>query len=163
MLADGRCLFRAIAHGACLRNGEEAPDEKNRRRELADELRAQICDACLNLKLFIVAFKVGVLPTMAELRGSASGVVSQCCAEYRNEAKIDKAKANSFGKNGSRGSKGGWSEIRKLSKLGFSGEAEDKKTKQGRWKNLQSLPLALSKTKAVIVSLPVMGTDLNLD
>ncbi|KAI9081157.1 hypothetical protein K1719_036916 [Acacia pycnantha] len=25
--ADGRCLFRAIAHGACLRNGEEVPDE----------------------------------------------------------------------------------------------------------------------------------------
>lgn len=41
MLADGRCLFRAIAHSACLRSGEEAPDE-NRQRELADELRAQV-------------------------------------------------------------------------------------------------------------------------
>lgn len=41
MLADGRCLFRAIAHVAFLRNGEEAPDE-NRQRELADELRAQV-------------------------------------------------------------------------------------------------------------------------
>ena len=41
VLADGRCLFRAIAHGACLRSGEEAPDE-NRQRELADELRAQV-------------------------------------------------------------------------------------------------------------------------
>lgn len=39
--ADGRCLFRAIAHVACLRNGEEAPDE-NRQRDLADELRAQV-------------------------------------------------------------------------------------------------------------------------
>jgi len=39
--ADGRCLFRAIAHGACLRNGENAPDE-NRQRELADELRAKV-------------------------------------------------------------------------------------------------------------------------
>lgn len=39
--ADGRCLFRAIAHLVCLRNGEEAPDE-NRQRELADELRAQV-------------------------------------------------------------------------------------------------------------------------
>lgn len=47
MLADGRCLFRAIAHGACLRSGEEAPDE-NRQRELADELRAQVyCGYCL--------------------------------------------------------------------------------------------------------------------
>ncbi|XP_022746874.1 OTU domain-containing protein At3g57810-like [Durio zibethinus] len=41
VLADGRCLFRAIAHGACLKSGEEAPDE-NRQRELADELRVQV-------------------------------------------------------------------------------------------------------------------------
>jgi hypothetical protein len=41
VLADGRCLFRAIAHGACLKNGEEAPNE-NRQRELADELRAKV-------------------------------------------------------------------------------------------------------------------------
>ncbi|XP_052200616.1 uncharacterized protein LOC127807001 [Diospyros lotus] len=39
--ADGRCLFRAIAHVACLRNGEEAPDE-HRQKELADDLRAQV-------------------------------------------------------------------------------------------------------------------------
>lgn len=39
--ADGRCLFRAIAHGACLKNGEEAPNE-NRQTELADKLRAQV-------------------------------------------------------------------------------------------------------------------------
>ncbi|GMI80538.1 hypothetical protein HRI_001723100 [Hibiscus trionum] len=46
ILADGRCLFRAIAHGACLRSGEEAPDE-TRQRELADELRAQVVDELL--------------------------------------------------------------------------------------------------------------------
>ncbi|XP_050212222.1 OVARIAN TUMOR DOMAIN-containing deubiquitinating enzyme 4-like [Mercurialis annua] len=46
VLADGRCLFRAIAHGACLRSGEEAPDE-NRQRELADELRAQVVNELL--------------------------------------------------------------------------------------------------------------------
>ncbi|CAK9141203.1 unnamed protein product [Ilex paraguariensis] len=44
--ADGRCLFRAIAHVACLRNGEEPPDE-NHQRELADELRAQVVDELL--------------------------------------------------------------------------------------------------------------------
>ncbi|XAR52286.1 hypothetical protein NMG60_11020265 [Bertholletia excelsa] len=44
--ADGRCLFRAIAHVACLRNGEEAPDEI-RQRELADDLRAQVVDELL--------------------------------------------------------------------------------------------------------------------
>lgn len=42
MPADGRCLFRAIAHVACLRKGEDVPDE-NRQRELADELRALVC------------------------------------------------------------------------------------------------------------------------
>lgn len=46
VLADGRCLFRAIAHGGCLRSGEEAPDE-NRQRALADELRAQVVDELL--------------------------------------------------------------------------------------------------------------------
>ncbi|RDX87432.1 OTU domain-containing protein, partial [Mucuna pruriens] len=44
--ADGRCLFRAIAHGACLRNGEKAPDE-NSQRELADELRAKVVEELL--------------------------------------------------------------------------------------------------------------------
>lgn len=39
--ADGRCLFRAVAHVASLRRGEEVPDE-NRQKELADELRAQV-------------------------------------------------------------------------------------------------------------------------
>ncbi|XP_043723169.1 uncharacterized protein LOC122670386 [Telopea speciosissima] len=46
VLADGRCLFRAIAHGACLRSGEEAPDETHE-RELADELRTQVADELL--------------------------------------------------------------------------------------------------------------------
>ncbi|XP_065871017.1 uncharacterized protein [Euphorbia lathyris] len=46
VLADGRCLFRAIAHVACLRSGEEAPDEM-RQRELADELRAQVVNELL--------------------------------------------------------------------------------------------------------------------
>ncbi|KAI7757188.1 hypothetical protein M8C21_021459, partial [Ambrosia artemisiifolia] len=40
VLAYGRCLFRAIAHMVCLRNGEGAPDE-NQQKELANKLRAQ--------------------------------------------------------------------------------------------------------------------------
>ncbi|XP_057789396.1 uncharacterized protein LOC131006239 [Salvia miltiorrhiza] len=44
--ADGRCLFRAIAHMACLRKGEEAPDEV-RQKDLADELRAQVVEELL--------------------------------------------------------------------------------------------------------------------
>jgi hypothetical protein len=46
VLADGRCLFRAIAHGACLNTGEEPPEE-DRQRELADELRAKVVDELL--------------------------------------------------------------------------------------------------------------------
>lgn len=40
---DGRCLFRAVAHGSCLRSGKDAPDETEQ-RELADELRGKVAD-----------------------------------------------------------------------------------------------------------------------
>lgn len=56
--ADGRCLFRAIAHMVCLRNGKEAPDE-NRQRELADELRAQVVDELLKRRKEIEWFIEG--------------------------------------------------------------------------------------------------------
>ncbi|MBA0830139.1 hypothetical protein Goarm_014684, partial [Gossypium armourianum] len=36
---DGRCMFRSVAHGACLRSGKSAPSEQVQ-RELADDLRA---------------------------------------------------------------------------------------------------------------------------
>lgn len=40
---DGRCLFRAVAHGACIRSGKPAPSE-SLQRDLADELRARVAD-----------------------------------------------------------------------------------------------------------------------
>ncbi|KAG6555367.1 hypothetical protein Mapa_002593 [Marchantia paleacea] len=40
---DGRCLFRAVAHGSLLRSGKEAPDECQQ-RELADDLRRKVAD-----------------------------------------------------------------------------------------------------------------------
>ncbi|XP_057768821.1 OVARIAN TUMOR DOMAIN-containing deubiquitinating enzyme 4-like isoform X2 [Salvia miltiorrhiza] len=40
---DGRCLFRSVAHGACIRLGNPAPNE-DAQRELADELRARVAD-----------------------------------------------------------------------------------------------------------------------
>ncbi|XP_038702050.1 OVARIAN TUMOR DOMAIN-containing deubiquitinating enzyme 4-like isoform X2 [Tripterygium wilfordii] len=40
---DGRCLFRSLAHGACLRSGKTAPKERLQ-KELADDLRARIAD-----------------------------------------------------------------------------------------------------------------------
>ncbi|XP_024031187.1 OTU domain-containing protein At3g57810 [Morus notabilis] len=40
---DGRCLFRSVAHGACLRSGKPAPSE-SLQRELADNLRARVAD-----------------------------------------------------------------------------------------------------------------------
>ncbi|ESQ44290.1 hypothetical protein EUTSA_v10006116mg [Eutrema salsugineum] len=44
---DGRCLFRSVAHGFCLRSGKLAPSE-NRQRELADELRTRVADEFVN-------------------------------------------------------------------------------------------------------------------
>ncbi|XAR68558.1 hypothetical protein NMG60_11003729 [Bertholletia excelsa] len=40
---DGRCLFRSIAHGACVRSGKQAPNE-SLQRELADELRSSVAN-----------------------------------------------------------------------------------------------------------------------
>ncbi|CAA0818349.1 OTU domain-containing protein [Striga hermonthica] len=40
---DGRCLFRSVVHGACLRSGKPSPTEINE-KELADELRATVAD-----------------------------------------------------------------------------------------------------------------------
>lgn len=40
---DGRCLFRSVAHGACLRSGKPTPSERLQ-KELADELRAGVAD-----------------------------------------------------------------------------------------------------------------------
>ncbi|RDX79216.1 OTU domain-containing protein, partial [Mucuna pruriens] len=40
---DGRCLFRSVARGACLRSGRPPPSESTQ-RELADDLRARVAD-----------------------------------------------------------------------------------------------------------------------
>lgn len=38
---DGRCLFRSVVHGACLRSGKPSPTE-SLEKELADELRSKV-------------------------------------------------------------------------------------------------------------------------
>lgn len=45
---DGRCLFRSIAHGACVRSRKPPPDERLQ-RQLADELRARVCLRCFSI------------------------------------------------------------------------------------------------------------------
>ncbi|KAF5726680.1 OTU domain-containing protein [Tripterygium wilfordii] len=40
---DGRCLFRSVVHGACLRAGKPSPSGSYE-KELADELRAKVID-----------------------------------------------------------------------------------------------------------------------
>ncbi|CAL1354915.1 unnamed protein product [Linum trigynum] len=40
---DGRCLFRSVVHGACLRSGKPSPSETVE-KELADELRDKVAD-----------------------------------------------------------------------------------------------------------------------
>lgn len=40
---DGRCLFRSVAHGACIRSRKPVPNEDHQRK-LADELRTMVAD-----------------------------------------------------------------------------------------------------------------------
>ncbi|KAG5221974.1 OTU domain-containing protein [Salix suchowensis] len=40
---DGRCLFRSVVHGSCLRAGRPSPSE-SLEKELADELRNKVAD-----------------------------------------------------------------------------------------------------------------------
>lgn len=40
---DGRCLFRSVAHGACIRSGKPIPNE-DLQRKLADDLRTMVAD-----------------------------------------------------------------------------------------------------------------------
>ncbi|XP_002989680.2 uncharacterized protein LOC9638108 [Selaginella moellendorffii] len=40
---DGRCLFRAVAHGLCTKQGKPTSDEETQ-RELADDLREKVVD-----------------------------------------------------------------------------------------------------------------------
>ncbi|XP_037442339.1 OVARIAN TUMOR DOMAIN-containing deubiquitinating enzyme 4-like [Triticum dicoccoides] len=40
---DGRCLFRSVAHGACMRSGKPIPNE-DLQRKLADDLRTLVAD-----------------------------------------------------------------------------------------------------------------------
>ncbi|CAL5082071.1 unnamed protein product [Urochloa decumbens] len=40
---DGRCLFRSVAHGACIRSGKPIPSEDHQRK-LADDLRTMVAD-----------------------------------------------------------------------------------------------------------------------
>ncbi|KAI4985613.1 hypothetical protein ZWY2020_018243 [Hordeum vulgare] len=40
---DGRCLFRSVVHGACIRSGKPIPNE-DLQRKLADELRSMVAD-----------------------------------------------------------------------------------------------------------------------
>ncbi|XP_047075174.1 OVARIAN TUMOR DOMAIN-containing deubiquitinating enzyme 4-like [Lolium rigidum] len=40
---DGRCLFRSVVHGACVRSGKAIPNE-DLQRKLADELRSMVAD-----------------------------------------------------------------------------------------------------------------------
>ncbi|KAL0346267.1 UNVERIFIED_CONTAM: OVARIAN TUMOR DOMAIN-containing deubiquitinating enzyme 4 [Sesamum radiatum] len=52
---DGRCLFRSVAHGACIRSGKPVPNE-NLQRELADDLRARFTQISLFLTFLFDLF-----------------------------------------------------------------------------------------------------------
>ncbi|KAJ7945529.1 OTU domain-containing protein [Quillaja saponaria] len=46
---DGRCLFRSVVHGACLRTGKTSPSD-SRQKELADELRDNVVNEFIKRK-----------------------------------------------------------------------------------------------------------------
>lgn len=48
---DGRCLFRSVVHGACLRAGKPTSSDSHQ-KELADELRAKVQN---KLKFFLIS------------------------------------------------------------------------------------------------------------
>lgn len=52
-------MFRSVAHGACVRSGKPAPNERIQ-RELADELRANVC-SCASLLRTQLSQKISLL------------------------------------------------------------------------------------------------------
>ncbi|KAI4336600.1 hypothetical protein L6164_015109 [Bauhinia variegata] len=55
---DGRCLFRSLVYGSCLRTGKPAPNE-SRQKELADDLRAKVVDEFLKRRAEVEWFLGG--------------------------------------------------------------------------------------------------------
>lgn len=45
---DGRCLFRSVVNGACMRSGKPVPRE-NVSQELADDLRTKVFLILINM------------------------------------------------------------------------------------------------------------------
>ncbi|XP_057506744.1 OVARIAN TUMOR DOMAIN-containing deubiquitinating enzyme 4-like isoform X2 [Actinidia eriantha] len=77
---DGRCLFRSVAHGAYLRSGKPAPNERLQ-KELADDLRARVTDEFVKrrketewmpITVYMYDWESGGLITIAEY-GQESG------------------------------------------------------------------------------------------
>ncbi|KAL0462143.1 UNVERIFIED_CONTAM: OVARIAN TUMOR DOMAIN-containing deubiquitinating enzyme 4 [Sesamum latifolium] len=62
---DGRCLFRSIAHGACIRSGKPAPNEKLQ-RELADDLRARTREMKMNVTSRKMKFDLNEVPVFGQ-------------------------------------------------------------------------------------------------
>ncbi|KAK6116589.1 hypothetical protein DH2020_049695 [Rehmannia glutinosa] len=62
---DGRCLFRSVVHGACLRAGKPSPSE-SQEKELADELRATVADEFIKRRADSEWFVEGDFDTYVE-------------------------------------------------------------------------------------------------
>lgn len=60
---DGRCLFRSVVYGACLRTGEPSPS-LIRQKELADELRAKVTISSVAYFLLLKLSSVSVIASI---------------------------------------------------------------------------------------------------
>ncbi|PWA95218.1 OTU domain-containing protein [Artemisia annua] len=59
---DGRCLFRSVVHGACLRSGRSIPNE-NVTKELADDLRTKVVNELIKRRSETEGFLAGSFET----------------------------------------------------------------------------------------------------
>ncbi|KAK9108449.1 hypothetical protein Syun_024460 [Stephania yunnanensis] len=82
---DGRCLFRSVAYGACMRVGHSSPSE-SRQKEQADELRERVRDAFLFFE-----HQKHVMPITVYMRDNSSGnlkIIAEYGQEYGKENPI---------------------------------------------------------------------------
>ncbi|CAI9093236.1 OLC1v1028686C2 [Oldenlandia corymbosa var. corymbosa] len=102
---DGRCLFRSVVHGACLRAGNPSPNEASE-RELADELRSKVADEFIKrradtewvpITVYMWDKKTNRLQIIAEYGGAEYGKENPVRVVYHGYGHYDALHTSSFG------------------------------------------------------------------
>ncbi|KAI9080841.1 hypothetical protein K1719_037150 [Acacia pycnantha] len=70
---DGRCLFRAVVYGACLRSGDPSPTP-SKEKQLADDLRNKVVDEFIKRRAKTEWFRrVTLVPTQGKCESLTLG------------------------------------------------------------------------------------------